>query len=179
MSTDWWNHLDNQDMTSSMNAPSIHAPIIAVLALPVARVALYGDEDVIDYIAYRAPDARLQSPATAPARRFAQQLAAYLEAAGGGFDVPLREGVGSAYQRRVWRRLCAIPAGRPVSYGVLADEIGSGARAVAGACRANHFPLVIPCHRVVAKSGLGGFAGHRDGWQLELKQWLLRHEQGD
>jgi len=82
------------------------------------------------------------------------------------------------HQRRVWQRLRAIPAGNPISYSQLASDVGSGARAVANACRANWFPLVVPCHRVVAKSGLGGFAGHRDGWHLELKQWLLRHERG-
>ena len=160
-----------------MSAATSQSPMTAVLALPVARVAVYGDEDVIEYIEYQPPETALQAPKTGPARQFEQQLACYLVDGGFDFDLPLNDDVGSDHQRRVWRRLRTIPAGDPISYGVLAREIGSGARAVAGACRANPFPLVVPCHRVVAKSGPGGFAGHHDGWQLELKQWLLRHEQ--
>ena len=49
-------------------------------------------------------------------------------------------------------------------------------RAVGQACRANPCPIVVPCHRVVAVKGLGGFAGDRDGRKLAIKRWLLRHE---
>jgi len=153
-------------------------PVAAVLGLPVGRVAVYGDHNAIEYIEFQPPGTALMAPRCAPARRFAAQLQAYLEAAENGFDVPLADDVGSAHQRRVWQRLRAIPVGAAISYGELARDVGSGARAVANACRANWFPLVVPCHRVVAKSGPGGFAGQRDGWQLALKQWLLRHEQG-
>lgn len=153
-------------------------PVTAVLELPVGCVAVYSDHHAIEYIEFQPPGSVQLAPACAPARRFAAQLQAYLEDARNGFDVPLADDVGSAHQRRVWQRLRAIPAGAAISYAELARDVGSGARAVANACRANWFPLVVPCHRVVAKSGLGGFAGHRDGWRLELKQWLLRHEQG-
>ena len=45
------------------------------------------------------------------------------------------------------------------------------------ACGDNPFPLVVPCHRVVGAKGLGGFAHHgEDGFHLEVKRWLLRHE---
>ncbi|MEJ2590567.1 MAG: methylated-DNA--[protein]-cysteine S-methyltransferase [Candidatus Thiodiazotropha sp.] len=83
---------------------------------------------------------------------------------------------GSPFQRRVWQALRAIPAGRTLTYGELAVRIGSGARAVGNACRANPCPLVVPCHRVVAARGLGGFAGERSGRKLEIKRWLLHHE---
>jgi methylated-DNA-[protein]-cysteine S-methyltransferase len=49
-------------------------------------------------------------------------------------------------------------------------------RAVGQACGANPFPLVIPCHRVVATGGLGGFSRHGGGFLLDVKRWLLRHE---
>jgi len=84
--------------------------------------------------------------------------------------------VGTPFQQRVWRSLQAIPAGQPRSYGVLAAELGSSARAVAAACRANPIPLFIPCHRVVAAHGLGGFMGAASGTPLRLKNWLLEHE---
>jgi methylated-DNA-[protein]-cysteine S-methyltransferase len=84
--------------------------------------------------------------------------------------------VGTPFQRRVWQALRAIPPGRTLTYGELAQRIGSGARAVGNACRANPCPLVVPCHRVVAAKCLGGFAGQRSGRKLEIKRWLLHHE---
>jgi methylated-DNA-[protein]-cysteine S-methyltransferase len=83
---------------------------------------------------------------------------------------------GTPFQQRVWRALCAIPPGRPCSYGELAQALGSSARAVAAACRANPIPLLIPCHRVVAAHGPGGYMGATDGEPLQLKIWLLHHE---
>ncbi|MCU7916132.1 MAG: methylated-DNA--[protein]-cysteine S-methyltransferase [Candidatus Thiodiazotropha sp. (ex Gloverina cf. vestifex)] len=85
---------------------------------------------------------------------------------------------GTPFQHRVWQALQAIPAGETLTYSALAEQIGSGARAVGNACRANPCPLVVPCHRVVAVNGLGGFAGERCGKKLEIKRWLLRHEEG-
>lgn len=84
--------------------------------------------------------------------------------------------VGTAFQQRVWASLLRIPAGRTVSYGDLARELGTGARAVGGACRSNPIPVVVPCHRVVAAHGLGGYSGERAGDWLGKKRWLLAHE---
>lgn len=83
---------------------------------------------------------------------------------------------GTAFQQRVWQRLRSIPAGEVVRYGELARELGSSARAVAGACRANPIPLLIPCHRVIAANGPGGYMGETAGEALAIKQWLLQHE---
>ncbi|MFM9834892.1 MAG: methylated-DNA--[protein]-cysteine S-methyltransferase [Methylophilaceae bacterium] len=82
---------------------------------------------------------------------------------------------GTEYQKRVWQAISAIPRGQVLTYGQIAHQIGSGPRAVANACGANNLPLVIPCHRVVAKNGLGGFMqGDPNG--LKIKKWLLNHE---
>ena len=62
------------------------------------------------------------------------------------------------------------------TYRDLAEQLGSVPRAVGQACRANPCPIVVPCHRVVAVKGLGGFAGDRAGRKLAIKRWLLRHE---
>lgn len=78
--------------------------------------------------------------------------------------------------RRVWTALSEIPPGHIETYGSLARRLGSGPRAVAAACRANVFAIVVPCHRVVSASGLGGYCGQTDGHLLEIKRWLLRHE---
>ncbi len=83
---------------------------------------------------------------------------------------------GTAFQRRVWELIATIPPGQTRTYGALARVLGSSARAVGNACRANPVPLRVPCHRVIAARGLGGFAGDRSGRLLQIKRWLLAHE---
>jgi methylated-DNA-[protein]-cysteine S-methyltransferase len=83
---------------------------------------------------------------------------------------------GTPFQKRVWQALQQIGCGKTLTYGQLARALGSGARAVAGACRANPLPLIVPCHRVVSTSGLGGFMGELSGAAVDLKRWLLEHE---
>ena len=83
---------------------------------------------------------------------------------------------GTLFQRKVWSELVKIPFGETITYKELAARTGSAARAVGGACRANHFPLIIPCHRVVSVSGVGGYAGQRQGEVLTIKLKLLEYE---
>jgi methylated-DNA-[protein]-cysteine S-methyltransferase len=83
---------------------------------------------------------------------------------------------GTPFRRAVWREIASIPCGRTRTYGEIADRLHSSPRAVGGACGDNPLPLVVPCHRVVARDGLGGFM-HRDGgFALAVKRWLLAHE---
>ncbi|WP_462320059.1 methylated-DNA--[protein]-cysteine S-methyltransferase [Halochromatium sp.] len=86
------------------------------------------------------------------------------------------EPAGTSFQRSVWALIAAIPAGSHRTYGSLAKQLQSSARAVGNACRANPVPLCVPCHRVIASRGLGGFAGDRSGRLIEIKRWLLDHE---
>lgn len=82
---------------------------------------------------------------------------------------------GTAFQQRVWQVIAEIPAGEVRTYQDIARQIGSHPRAVGGACGKNPLALVVPCHRVVAKHGLGGFSGGgREA--LNIKRWLLEHE---
>jgi len=78
----------------------------------------------------------------------------------------------------VWEAMQRIEAGHTRTYGELARELGSSARAVGGACGANPIPLIVPCHRVIAANrSLGGFMGARaEGFELGIKRWLLEHE---
>ncbi len=87
-------------------------------------------------------------------------------------DLPLAP-AGSAFRQRVWRAMRAIPVGETRSYGAVAQALGSAARAVGGACGANPIPILIPCHRVVAGGGLGGYSG---GTGLATKVALLKLE---
>ena len=68
---------------------------------------------------------------------------------------------GTAFQQKVWRAMTKIPAGKAITYKEIAHRIGNPAaiRAVGGACGANPVPYLVPCHRVVAANGLGGYSG--------------------
>lgn len=103
------------------------------------------------------------------------QIKQYLNDSNTLLDIPIAV-KGTSFQRRVWKAIANVPAGKTVSYGELAETVASGARAVANVCGANQVPLIIPCHRVVAKSGLGGFM-RGDERGLTIKTWLLKHEQ--
>ena len=105
-------------------------------------------------------------------QRTRDRLNAYFDGDPTDFDLPLNP-EGSAFQRRVWKAMCDIPAGGTETYGSLADRIDGIARAVGTACGRNPIPIIIPCHRVVAASGLGGYSG--DGG-LDTKVALLRLE---
>jgi len=107
--------------------------------------------------------------------RVKAQLERYFLDAQATFSVPLAPR-GTAFQQRVWEAMLRIPVGRVKSYGEIAREIGSGARAVGNACRRNPIPLIIPCHRVVSTQGIGGYSGATDGRKLAIKRWLLAHE---
>jgi len=100
-------------------------------------------------------------------------LVAWVDGRGGSPDVPL-DVRGSAFQRRVWQALRAIPRGATRSYGELATSLGQpgAARAVARACAANPVALAIPCHRVVPRNGEPG--GYR--WGAWRKRALLARE---
>ncbi len=100
------------------------------------------------------------------------QLAAYFEGRLTRFDLPL-DVAGSEFQRRVCDAMCEIPFGETVTYGNLATRIDASAQAIGTACGGNPIPVIIPCHRVLGASGLGGYSGQGG---VETKVWLLRHE---
>jgi len=89
-------------------------------------------------------------------------------------DVPLRP-AGTPYQKKIWAALGKIPAGQTRTYIEIARVAGGSARSVGGANRANKIPIFIPCHRVVAVGGIGGYSG---GDGLETKLRLLELERG-
>ncbi len=83
---------------------------------------------------------------------------------------------GSSFRQLVWSELGKIPYGSTLSYSALAAKIGSSARAVGNACRDNPYPFLIPCHRVVSISGLGGYCGQTTGDFMQIKAKLLQAE---
>lgn len=109
------------------------------------------------------------------AREACAQLRAYVADPDFQFDLPLAL-AGTPHQMKVWRAMQAIPRGQALTYGEIAARLASSPRAVGGACGDNPIPIVVPCHRVVAKNGAGGFMHHASGAPLAIKDWLLRHE---
>ena len=100
------------------------------------------------------------------------QLAQYFAGDRQVFDLPLAPQV-SEFQSRFGAALVAIPFGETRTYGDLAQELGVPAQAIGQACGANPIPIIIPCHRVLGATGLGGFSG---AGGVEGKVQLLRHE---
>ena len=98
-----------------------------------------------------------------------RQLQQYFDGERLDFDLPLTP-VGSDYRQRVWRALCDIPAGATRTYADIARIAGGSPRSVGGANGHNPLPIVIPCHRVVATTGIGGYSG---GDGLPTKHFLL------
>ncbi len=115
---------------------------------------------------------RDDAPDTPLLQEAATQLRAYDERRLQRFDLPFRI-AGSEFQRQVCEIMYAIPLGETLTYGDIARQLGQPAQPVGQACGANPIPVIIPCHRVLSATGLGGFSG--DGG-IETKVALLRHE---
>ncbi len=147
----------------------------ARLPAPFGVIGIRASGQVLQRIEYLPRGAATLSPRNALAERVCKQLERYFDDPAWRFDLPYRL-EGTEFQQRVWRAINAIASGSTLTYRDLALQIHSAPRAVGGACGANRLPLVIPCHRVVAVGGLGGFMHARGGAPLMIKQWLLNHE---
>ena len=110
-----------------------------------------------------------ETPLLARAR---EQLHEYFDAARLTFDLPLAP-AGTPYRQRVWAALQRIPPAVTRTYADIARAAGGGPRSVGGANAANPIPILIPCHRVVATTGIGGYSG---GEGLQTKRFLLALE---
>jgi methylated-DNA-[protein]-cysteine S-methyltransferase len=150
-------------------------PYAAVVSAPGFSLGIRCNEDEITGIEFLEPRAEI-APKSLLAKEAVRQLRAWLKDGRHTFSLPLAP-QGTPFQRKVWASISAIPAGKTRQYGELAAAIGTGPRAVGNACGANHYPVVIPCHRVIAAGGgLGGFGRQRGDFLLDVKRWLLEHE---
>ena len=146
-----------------------------VVAFPRMKVAVKTHAARVSEIRYLPSSAPVVEPKNPLAARAARQLERYLADPDSSFDLPLLI-EGTPFQRRLWDALCEIPRGRTLTYGALAKRLEAEPRAVGQACGDNRLPIVIPCHRVVAADGIGGFAHSTGGYLVEAKRWLLAHE---
>jgi methylated-DNA-[protein]-cysteine S-methyltransferase len=104
--------------------------------------------------------------------RAREQLFAYFDGSLTRFDLPLRP-TGTPYRRRIWSALLDIPYGATRSYADIARQTGGSPRSVGQANATNPIPIIIPCHRVLATGGIGGYSG---GEGLPTKRALLALE---
>jgi len=152
-----------------------HMDYQAKLKMPFGVLAICCTDDALNRIEFLALDMPPQSPRIALAGKVCEQLLAYSTDAAFCFDLPLKPG-GTPHQNKIWQMIRAIPRGQVQSYGDIATLIDSAPRAVGQACGNNPIPIIIPCHRVVSKAGLGGFMHQGGGYALDIKRWLLAHE---
>jgi methylated-DNA-[protein]-cysteine S-methyltransferase len=109
---------------------------------------------------------------TALLLRARDQLQEYFDGTRQDFDLPLAP-FGTPYRQRVWQALCEIPYGATRTYGQIARAAGGSPRSVGTANGSNPIPILIPCHRVLASNGIGGYSG---GDGLDTKRVLLTLE---
>jgi len=147
----------------------------AIVSAPFGAVGVRVAGGTLQELCYLPAAYKEQRAADTFSANIADQITAYLHDPDYPFDLPL-PALGTVYQRKVWAVIHAIPRGAVLTFGEVARRIASAPRAVGQACGANWFPLVIPCHRVTASGGLGGFARHDGGFHQEVKRWLLAHE---
>jgi len=148
----------------------------AILKVPFGSLGVHCPDEVLTSLEFLPSGTTPQSLRNAFAQKVCEQLTAYFADPDFRFSLPFQPG-GTMHQNKVWQAILNIPRGATRSYGALAAEVKSSAQAVGQACGANPIPIVIPCHRVVGKAGLGGFMGHASGDSLDIKRWLLAHEQ--
>lgn len=147
----------------------------AVVATPLGRVGIRMSDKAVSVLDYLPADTAELPPVDPATAAVVQQLIAYFNDPRTPLTVPLSP-AGTSFQQRVWGALQAIPTGSVLRYGEMAGQLETSSRAIGGACRNNPIPILIPCHRVVSRQGLGGYSGEIDGDLLAIKRWLLRHE---
>jgi methylated-DNA-[protein]-cysteine S-methyltransferase len=152
------------------------APPETRYATPFAVLGIVTDGAVVTGVRYLPRQTAVRAPHDRVAERACREIERYLADPEHCFDLPYRL-EGTPFQQRVWHEIEKLFPIKTITYGGLAQRIGSAARPVGGACGTNPVPLFVPCHRVLAAAGgLGGFMGGKDDFPLGVKRWLLRHE---
>ena len=147
----------------------------AKISTPFAVLGVRTVGEVLTDIEYLPRGVATLAPLYKLAERVCRQIERYVDDPHYRFKLPF-DYRGTDFQCRVWREIAKVPAGKTITYKALAQRLGSAPRPVGGACGRNRLPLLIPCHRVLASSGIGGFMQARAGDPIAIKTWLLRHE---
>ena len=147
----------------------------AKLATPFAVLGVRTVGNRVTDIDYLPLGIETLAPTTKLAARACREIERYLADPQYVPRMPF-EYSGTAFQCSVWRAISTIPCGRTLTYMDIARALKTAPRPVGGACGRNRLPIVIPCHRVLASGGIGGFMGGHQAQALAIKRWLLKHE---
>jgi len=147
----------------------------AIIDSPIGKLRITSDEHALAKIDFVSANTKCIAPKYPLLKTTAQQLNQYFNDPLFTFQCPLTV-TGTPFQHRVWRYLLKLDPSQTCHYGDIAKSLNSAAQAVGQALKANPIPIIIPCHRVVAKTGLGGYSGNTAGKPLARKTWLLKHE---
>lgn len=147
----------------------------AVLPAPFGALGLRLAGEALAGLDFLPPETPLRPSGSAAVHRVAHELEAYYADPLHTWKLTLAP-AGTLFRQRVWQALLAIPPGQTRTYGDIAETVASSPRAVGQAVGDNPIPIIIPCHRVLAAHGLGGFMHGTEGFPLAVKTWLLRHE---
>lgn len=146
-----------------------------IIQSPVGALGIEHDDDALRGIVFLG---QLQIPIQTLSRfeqNIKRQFDAYFTEQHFKLTLPYQLNV-TPFQQRVLTALKRIPYGETRTYGQVAKQLNTSARAIGGACRRNPLPLIFPCHRVVGQSSLGGFSGETSGWRTDIKTMLLSRE---
>ena len=146
-------------------------PITAEIPSPFGPLCVTEQEGAIVAVDWKSPE----NPGTSALLEEAgRQLTAYFAGELKSFDLPLAP-KGDEFQQSVCKLMLEIPYGETTTYGAIADKLDTYGQPVGQACGGNSIPIIIPCHRVLAVDGIGGYSG--DGG-VERKIELLKLEGG-
>ena len=146
---------------AAMNAAQVRSP--------VGILGLIEERNRITRLVWKGENSGFRSVVL---KQAVAQMEAYFAGDLDQFDLPLAT-VGTPFQQQVYAAMLAIPMGQTRTYGDIAAKLGVPAHPVGQACGSNPIPIIIPCHRVVASDGIGGYSG---AGGVEMKIRLLRHE---
>lgn len=147
----------------------------AVVAAPFGKLGIQVAGDAVWKIEFLPPDRKEKPQSTRLIEQAVNQLCDYFNDPEAPFSLPL-VCKGTEFTNKVWEKLLMIRPGSVRTYGSLAKSLSTSPRAIGAACRANDYPIIIPCHRVTAATGIGGFSGSLSEHKLSIKRWLLSHE---
>ena len=143
----------------------------AIIQTPIGKLGISTIGQLLTRLDFLTDDRALITPSEEIVERIVNQLNQYFQYPSFQFNIPYQL-KGTPFQNRVWQALGELPKQKTISYGTLAQQLKTGARAIGNACRANPLPILIPCHRVIGQEDLGGYLGK----EISIKKWLLNHE---
>lgn len=147
------------------------------LKTTVGELTLFADDDALIALCWGQGMNAPRSSSTPVLNQAAALLKDYFKTGTADFSDLKLDPSGTPFQKKVWRAMQKIKPGKTQTYGQLADKLGSGPRAIGGACAANPIPIIVPCHRILgAGKKIGNYSG---GDGSDTKEFLLRLEGAD